>query len=58
MYKTKNRAKYSLIAHLVFVVKYRHPLLKYLDQDTKFLVNKACRRFDYNLITHLFLHLL
>lgn len=27
MYKSKNHTKYSLIIHLVFVVKYRHPLL-------------------------------
>lgn len=51
MYKTKNHAKYSLIAHLIFVVKYRHPLLKYLGQDTKSLVKEACRRFGYNLIS-------
>lgn len=50
MYKSKNHAKYSLVVHLVFVVKYRHPLLIKLGEKVKRLVSEACTKYEYELI--------
>lgn len=51
MYESKNHAKYSLVVHLVFVVKYRHPLLIILSKEVKKLIISACKKYSYNLIT-------
>ena len=50
MYQTKNHSKYSLIAHFVFVVKYRHPLLVDLGDYTVLLIKDACKKYNYSLI--------
>lgn len=35
MYESKNRVKYFLLVHLIFVVKYRKPLLAVFGQEVK-----------------------
>lgn len=50
MYESKNHTKYSLVVHLVFVVKYRHPLLIILSKKIEELIISACRKYNYNLI--------
>ena len=35
MYESKNRVKYFLLVHLIFVVKYRKPLLSVFGQEVK-----------------------
>ncbi len=50
MYKSKNHAKHSLIVHLVFVVKYRYPLLIQLGEDVKRPVSEAYTKYKYELI--------
>lgn len=42
MYKRKNHEKYSLIIHLVFIVKYRYPLLIRLGKEVGRLIFEAC----------------
>ena len=51
MYESKNHAKYSLVVHLVFVVKYRHPLLIILGNKIEELIISTCKKYNYNLIT-------
>ena len=50
MYKSKNHAKYNLVVHFIFVVKYRHPLLRYLGQEVKSMINEGCKKYNYKLI--------
>lgn len=50
MHESKNHAKYNLVVHLVFVVKYRHLLLTSLKKEVKALVFKACKKYNYKLI--------
>lgn len=50
MYKSKNHAKYSLVVHLVFVVKYRYLLLITLGEEIKRLVSEAYTKHEYELI--------
>lgn len=50
MYKRKNRAKYSLKAHLVFVCKYRKKLLRGdFDKDIRQWIYSICSRMDTEL---------
>ena len=53
MYKSKNHSKYSLKAHLIFVVKYRKPLLTSdisCAVKTKFLQIAERSNFDIELV--------
>lgn len=44
MHKSKNHSKYSLKAHLVFVVKYRKKLI---NNDIDFFLKTKIKRIEY-----------
>ena len=48
-YTTKNHSKFSLMYHLIFVVKYRKKLLRKYSSDIKQLVFYVANKSDFNI---------
>ena len=49
-YVSKNHSKYLLMVHLIFVVKYRKPLLKNLGEEVKNLFSQIANEKGYSII--------
>ncbi|QJX80325.1 IS200/IS605 family transposase [Priestia megaterium] len=49
-YTSKNHSKFLLMAHLIFVCKYRKPLLVALGNDVKSLISSIAKKYSFKII--------
>ncbi|WP_341285212.1 IS200/IS605 family transposase [Priestia megaterium] len=49
-YTSKNQSKFLLIAHLIFVCKYRKRLLVALGNDVKSLISSIVKKYSFKII--------
>lgn len=50
-YFSKNQTKYFLLVHLIFVVKYRHPLLAVFGQEVKDKIQEIAQTSRFEIDT-------
>ncbi|MFA5394942.1 MAG: IS200/IS605 family transposase [Methanogenium sp.] len=49
-YKSKNRSKYLLMYHIIFVCKYRRKILQPIDNDLKQSILKIASEYDFEIL--------